>query len=166
MIWIIIAALLVIVVCWFLLSPLELQIDTRIPQASVQWIGIGKAVLVYEKEEWWLKVRVLFFYKKWSLLKIIFAERKKKKRARPVQRKKTTAKSKRLPKFFHLLKTFRVMQWKIAMDTGDSVKNAWLYPLNFSPYTWQHVHINFMDENYLVLTIRNVPWRLAYAWMK
>ena len=68
--------------------------------------------------------------------------------------------------FLNRLKSFRVIEWCIAIDTGDKIKNGWLYPLNFSPYTRQHLYINFMDENYLVLRIRNAPWMLAFAFLK
>ena len=65
-----------------------------------------------------------------------------------------------------LIKTFRVTNWKVAIDTGDTVKNAWLYPLNFIPDTRRHLHINFEDENYLVFSVRNAPWKLAYAFFR
>jgi len=164
-VWIIIIITLLLILCWLFLTPLELQIDTRTPQASLRWISVGKAIVTYEKDIWWLKIRILFFYKQWELEKLIFAP-KKKKRAKRVPQKRKTVKSKRLRKFFDLLKTFRVVKWQMAIDTGDSIKNAWLYPLNFFPHIGKHLYINFTDENYLVLKIRNAPWKLAYAFMK
>ena len=74
--------------------------------------------------------------------------------------------SKIFQKIFSVLRTFRVRQWQITIDSGDDIENAWLYPLNFFPYMKQHVYINFVDENFLVLTIRNIPWRMVYAWIK
>ncbi|MGZ4049775.1 MAG: hypothetical protein ACXVNN_10455, partial [Bacteroidia bacterium] len=90
-------------------------------------------------------------------------EKKKKKK---VQREKSSTNSKWLSKLVNMLKIFRVIQWKIAISSGDNIKNAWLYPLNFFPYTGQHVLVNFIDENYLVLTTRNKPWRILYELMK
>jgi hypothetical protein len=65
-----------------------------------------------------------------------------------------------------LLKTFRVTHWEIAIDTGDVIKNAWLFPLNFYPPVHRHLFINFSDENYLLFEARNSPWKLVYAFMR
>jgi hypothetical protein len=165
MLWIIIL-FIILFLAWILLSPLEFKIDTRIPLVIIEWKSIGKATLVYEKDEWWLKIHVLFFYKKWSLLQMVFADKTRKKKVKHAQRKKSTTNSKWLSKFFNMLKTFRVIQWKIAISSSDNLKNAWLYPLNFFPHARQHVYINFIDENYLVLTTRNKPLRIIYALMK
>jgi hypothetical protein len=165
MVWIIILIFLLLILCWFLLAPLELKIDTRTPQASLRWISIGKAKVVYEQEKWLLKIRVWFFSKQWELEKLIFGK-KKKNRIKKATRKRKSNKNKRLRRFLSVVKTFRVTKWQIAMDTGDSIQNAWLYPLNFFPYTRHHLYINFEEENYLLLKVRNVPWKLVYAFMK
>ena len=72
-----------------LLSPIELKIDTRIPVISIQWKGIGEAIIIYE-EVWWLKIRLPFFHKQWSLIQLILSDKKKKTRVKvkAVQRKK------------------------------------------------------------------------------
>jgi hypothetical protein len=162
MVLIIIVTLIFLVMCWFLFSPLELQIDTRFPQATLRWFSIGKAIIMYENKKWWLKIRVLFFYKQWELEKLVFAKKKRKR----IPKKRKPGKNKVPARFFALLKTFRITRWQVAIDTGDATKNAWLYPLNFFPYTWQHLYINFTGENYLVITIRNAPWKLAYTFLK
>jgi hypothetical protein len=165
MVWIIVIILLLLILCWVLITPLELRIDTRTPQVSIRWMNIGKALVSYENEKWWLNVWVLFFHKQWDLEKLIFAEKKKKKRVKRIAEKRKPGTNK-FRKFLKVMKTFRVTNWQIAIDTGDTIKNAWLYPLNFSAYTWKHVYINFTDENYIVLSIRNTPWKLAYAFLR
>lgn len=165
MFWIILLFILLIA-AWILLSPLELKIDTRVPVIMIQWKSIGSAMLLYEEEEWWLKVRVLFFYKNWSLMQLIFANRKKRKTKVETRRKKSGRKSGTPLKFFKILKTFHIVQWEIAISTDDNTTNARWYYLNFLPFMRKHVHINFFDENYLVLIIRNKAWRMAYAFMK
>jgi len=84
-------------------------------------------------------------------------------RFRPMQ--PGTKKSKFLRRLFKIIKSSRITRWQIAIDTGDNVKNAWLYNLNFYP-AFCHLHINFFDENYLFLEIRNAPWKMVYALMK
>ena len=164
MVGLIILLFFFLLLSWFFVAPLELQIDTRTPEASLRWISIGRAVIVYEDEKWLLKLRIWFFSKQWEVEKLLLGEKKKK------QIKKTAPKRKRkkrsIKKFLNAAKTFRVTKWQIALDTGDSVQNAWLFPLNFFPYTLDHLYINFEDENYLLLKVRNVPWKLAYAFMR
>ena len=165
MVWIILPIFLFLFICWLFIAPLELQIDTRIPRACLRWRSIGSADVTYQDECWWLNLKVLFFHKQWDLEKLIF--RKKKKTRNKIERKKPIRKKRnRARKFFNVIKTFRVKKWQIAIDTGDVTKNAWLYALNFSPKTRQHLYINFTEENYLLLIIRNAPWKLAYAFLK
>ena len=119
--------------------------------------------MVYEGGKWWLKISVFFFFKRWELEELIFKPKKKVKKTRP---KKKTDYSKRFRKLLNLIKTFRVTKCRIAIDTGDDVRNAWLYSLNFYPGISRHLCVNFFDENYLLLEIQNAPWKMVYALMK
>jgi hypothetical protein len=162
-VWVIIFILPLLILGWLLLAPLQLQIDTRIPEISFRWISVGKAKIVYEQDKWWLKISVFFFFKQWDLEGLIFKPKKKVRKNRP---KKKRDLSKWLRKLFNLTKTFRVTKWRIAIDTGDDVRNAWLYSLNFYPGISPHFYVNFFDESYLLLEIRNAPWKMVYALMK
>ena len=162
-VWVIIFIFLLLILGWLLLAPLQLQIDTRIPEISFRWISVGKAKMVYEQGKWWLKISVFFFFKRWELEDLLFNPKKKVKKTKP---KTKTGHSKWGRKLFNLLKTFHVTKWRIAIDTGDDVRNAWLYSLNFYPGINSHLCVNFFDENYLVLEIRNAPWKMVYALMK
>jgi hypothetical protein len=168
MILVIIMMLIVLLVSWLLFSAIELKMDTRIPVVSIQWISIGKAKLQYENESWWLDLRILFFHRKWMMEKLLTGNSSNKKTQQP-SKKKSGKKNKKLlfKQIISILKSCRVVEFKIALDTGDNIKNAWLYPLNFYRYSSSHlVFINFIDENYLMLTVRNVPWRIIGAWIK
>jgi hypothetical protein len=151
---------------WILLSPLEFKIDTRVPVIMIRWKSIGNAMLSYENEEWVLKIRVLFFFKMWDLEEMIFSDKKKRKRTNKSRPKKNGRKRKTISKVFKILKTFRIVRWEITFCADDLTLNAYYYWLGFFPLTRQHVHINFMDKNYLVLGIRNRIWRMAYAFIK
>ena len=71
-----------------------------------------------------------------------------------------------LKKLIRVLKTFRVTEWQLAVDTGDHTVNAQWYPMNFLPYTYKNLQINFIDENYLVLKMRNRPWKIVFAFLR
>jgi hypothetical protein len=165
MLWIILF-LLISILAWLLLSQLEFKIDTRVPIIIIEWKSIGNARLLYEDEEWWLKVQVLFFSKKWNLMQMIFANRKKRKKNNRSHVKRGGRKLMPVLKFFKILKTFQIVQWEIAFSADDSAVSACWYWLNFFPLTRQHVHINFIGQNYLVLVIKNKLWQMAYAFIK
>jgi hypothetical protein len=164
MVWSIIFTMILILICWILFAPLELFVDTRAATIHLRWMGIGKAVVIYEDNNWWLKARVLFFSKKWNMAKLIMKKSKRKERSSATSKHK---KRKQFPaqKFQHLIKTFRIKSWQLSVDMGDNVLNAWFYPLNFIAPTRQHLWINFTGENYLAITIKNTPARMLHAWI-
>jgi len=161
MTWILtIVILLFLLLCWMLLSPLVLELDTASEKAMFTWPGIGSASLWHDGK-WQIFLRVFFFSKKFAL------SGNKKHKVKPARNKKQ--KSKRpVPfyRFVNCLKTFRVVDWKMAIDTGDFALNAKLFPLNFHPMLQNHVEVNFTEKNYFYLKIRNYPWRMIYAFLR
>lgn len=99
-----------------------------------------------------------------------FSEMKKKPaktgRLKKEKTKKKVKPRRMLLKAVNMAKAFRIIEWKLAIDTGDYVRNAQLYPLNFVPGFFNHLGVNFCDENYLVLKIVNRPWRILYTYMR
>ena len=156
---------LCILLAWILLSPVVIEIDTRVLRAQIRWFGIGHAKLWYD-DEWQFSFRVLFFGKTVRL-----ADRK----AKPSKKKITAGKKKPknrktgsarvFKRMVKVLRTFRVEEWKLAIDTGDYTRNAQLYPLNFIPFNRKHLYINFNNRNYLVLKISNRPGRIVLAFL-
>ena len=165
MIWIILPFVIISLLVWILVSPLELKIDTRIPEVIIQWKSIGSASVVYEKDEWWLNIHILFFNKNWSLMQMIFADKKNTKKVKKIQSQRKKSSGKWIGRFLKIIRTFRIRKLKMAISSSDNTINAKLYPLNFLPLTRQHIYINFIDENYLLLAIKNQPFRIIYALM-
>jgi len=162
-VWLSILISLLVILVWPLIAPLQLQIDTRVPEIRLRWVTVGKAKLVYEQEKWWLRISVFFFSKEWDLAGL---GHKKKKKVREVRPRETAKKVKWLRRLINMGRSFRVTRWQVAVDTADDIKNASLYQLNFHPAFRHHLNVNFFDENYLFLQIRNTPWRMIYALMK
>jgi hypothetical protein len=157
--------LLIILTClcalllWLLLSPVVLAIDSRIPVAEIKWTGIGSGNIRFNGE-WWLHIQVLFYHKN-ICLSATKKAREKKASKKIVQRKPLP-----LSRLMAMLRTFRVSSWQIAIDTGDPVRMAQLYPLNFLPGLEGHTRINFNNENYVQVRIKNRPVRLLIAYIK
>jgi hypothetical protein len=152
------------VLLWLFFSPVSVSIDTTVPEAKFTWKGIGKAILIYKEDEWLLFIRVLFFKTEKNLSAPKLDEKKKRERKKTVHKKKRDIR-KLLKKGLRVVKSFAVTEWRISVDTGDHVHNAWLYPLNFI-IPGNHCNINFHDENYLVLQMKNKLWRMLYAWLR
>ncbi|MDP4264055.1 MAG: hypothetical protein Q8941_16125 [Bacteroidota bacterium] len=164
MIILVIIVVLLGIAVWLLISPFIVEIDTRIPQAGVRWVSIGSARVWYE-DEWWFSIRIFFFRKTMRFSEIKAKPKKIKDRVKKKARKKMKI-SRVWVKMVRVIKTFRVKEWQLAFDTGDHTRNAQLYPLNYLPYTFKHLYINFGDENYLVLKTRNRPWKVLYAFLR
>lgn len=166
MIWLIgIVTLLLAIAGWLLFSQIRIVIDTRVPEAGIRWVSIGTARIWYD-EEWWLGIHVLFFRKTIRLTELKSKTKQLKDhtgKKKPASRVKPRRMRKKL---IRLLNTFRVNEWQLAVDTGDYTQNARLYPLNFLPFTADHLSVNFRDENYLVVKVSNRPWRMIVSYLR
>jgi len=147
---------LLLVLVWLLIAPVTFSIDTRTPCVALNYRTVGNATLWFN-EEWLLRIKILF-YKKVIRLETLKSKSRKNKKKKGKTRGKFT-----LAKILWVMKTFRLVEWKLAIDTGDFTEDAWLYPLNFSTALGDKVRINFTDENFLCLKIRNRPWKILYA---
>jgi hypothetical protein len=148
---------------WLLVSPVIMELDTKIPRAEMRWIGIGNLRIWYENE-WWFSVRIFFYQKTMRISEMKPAQKKRRRTGNGHAR--ATPPGERLEKIFRVLKTFNVVKWNLAIDTGDFVRNAQLYPLNHHPYAANHLFINFQDQNYLELETRNRPWKILFAFVR
>jgi len=166
MFWLIGVAVLIFLIFFiFLLSAIVIEVDTRVPQAGIRWGSLGKAKIWYNNE-WWLSVQLLFYRK---TIQVTGIKSKANKTVAAIAKKKPKKKlilKKFSKKIFPIIKTFKTLEWILAIDTGDNVYNAQLYPLNFLSKTYGHVFINFNNENFLVLKIRNYPWQILYSLLK
>ena len=115
------------------------------------------------KMSWRLRINAPFYEKTFYLSELKTKPRKIKTAGAGKKEKKKRSLRDILKMITAITKTFRVTEWKLALDTGDYTLNAVLYPLNFLPHTANHLLVNFQNENYLVLKVRNRPWKIVYA---
>ena len=87
-------------------------------------------------------------------MQLILSDKKKKTKVNTVQRKKRKGKMS-FSKMLNILKSFQVTTLEVGISSSDYITNARWYFLNFLPRIREHVHVNFADENYLNLEIRN-----------
>jgi hypothetical protein len=152
----IILGLLFLLMVGFLWMPIEVCLDTVSQQYFVRLKGLVKASLEPHDEELF-QVTVHVFFRKFYFypLEKLFSEQPKKE---PSKRQKKKRSAMGYKKIKELLKTFKVKQLLIDIDTGDYVANAKLYPvfvyLNGSVGSFS---INFQGRNQMVLFLQNRP---------
>jgi hypothetical protein len=155
--------LVLLFIAWILISQLEVKLDTRIPEAELRWRSIGHARIWFENE-WRLAFRILFFSKTLPISQIKTNPSKPKKGK---SKQRSVSSIRNIPgRMINVLRSFELTKCTVALDTGDNALTASLYPLNFAPYLKTHLFMNFQDENYLVLMIRNRPWKMIYAFFR
>ena len=139
-----------------LLVPIIICIDTTSNQYYLQLQGLIKAHLEnHDAEIFRIRINVLFmkFYI-YPLKKKSINKQKKDDKRHLTKLKKNMSFS----RFFKILRTFKIKQLFINMDTGNCILNAKLYPLfALLNYTAGNFHINFQGRNQFVLLVKNRP---------
>lgn len=156
---------IILLIAWLLVSAFELKLDTRVLQAELSWKTIGM-VKVWHDQQWLIRFRILFFSKTLPISELKRTKGQSKK-IRTETKVHTSSRLKNIPgRMIDVIRSFELLECTLAIDTGDHCRNARLYPLNYVPYARGHLFINFFDENFLVLKIRNKPWKILYAFFR
>ncbi|TYP98990.1 hypothetical protein C7447_102308 [Tenacibaculum adriaticum] len=152
-------------VLYLLFVPIALFIDTTTNQYFVEIQGLVKVSLESHKEEILrIKLKVFFFTFYFNPLK---SKHFKKEKVTIKIKPKKKRKSANISNFFKLLRSFKVKQFWLNIDTGNYVLNAQLYPLVafLNYYKEGCLNINFQDKNELVLEVENRPIRIIKSFI-
>lgn len=150
------SVLIVLVIC-LLLVPIILFIDTNTNQYYVQFKGLAKVSMEANEEEF-LKIKLKLLFMNFDFYPLT----KNKKRIKKNHLTKAKSKKKqnrfKLKTGLRLLKTFKVKQFVLEIDTGDCIYNAKLYPIfAFLNYRIGSFNINFIGKNHFLLCLENRP---------
>jgi hypothetical protein len=154
-IWILVFLILVLVA--ILLAPLRIQIDSDQGIYEVTW-GHVVRMSIFPVD---LKMRLSLFgmRKEWPLVS-----------RRDRREKKAKSKKRRGPaafsgmRFLRVLRTFRVREWVIDIDTDDYCRNAYLYPVFHFLNLWKgQWRVNYEGEFVVRLTVDNRLSRILGA---
>lgn len=152
----ILLGLLILLVVCSLWIPIELCMDTVSQQYFVRLRGLVKAS-IEENDKELIQITLHVFFRKFYFypLQKMFSERPKKE---PESRSGKKRRQIGFKKIKELMKTFKVKQLLVDIDTGDYVTNAKLYPvfalLNRSTGSFT---INFEGRNQMLLFLENRP---------
>lgn len=170
MAWIVLSVLLLFVI-YLLFVPLVLYIDTDQRVGYLQVKGIARASFeADEKELIRIRLDALFTHFYFYPLRKIFESKGKKKHKEKRQKKgsgKSTADWIRIGKTGkRLLRSFQVRKFRVAIDTGDCIQNARLYPVAaFVDRYLFDFQVNYQDRNYLGIHLVNRPIHILKAFI-
>lgn len=161
------AGVLLAIAVWLLWAPIRLEIDTRAGFYRTQWSGIASVDWLPEQGLNLIEIRVFFWKRKIALFQTGVQKEKtdaskplKKRNAKPA--KKTRRPGLRSVK--KILQTFEVRRCHIALDTGDYLWNAWLFPVFWLLKSREiSVWINFQGQNEVSLLVQNRLGRVLWA---
>lgn len=145
-----------LVIASLLLAPIYIYINTQTNQYYIQLLGLAKANFEKDDAELFrIRLNILFFnFYMYPLKKKDSNKENKIKNRHSLKSKKRIS----IRKVYNILKTFKVTQFYINIDTGNYILNAKLYPLfALLNYSTEKFYINFQGQNQLVLLVKNRP---------
>ena len=169
--WILLS-LLVLLVFYLLFVPLILFIDSDQRVAYLQIKGLVKASMESHKTELiCIRLDTMFTHFHFYPLRKLFKPDKKKKEKDPERKRKkkeiSTSDWIRYGKIGkRIVQSFQVKKFQLAIDTGDCIQNARLYPVAaFVDRYLFDFQVNYQDRNYLGLHLMNRPINILKAFI-
>ncbi|MBT8271261.1 MAG: hypothetical protein KJO25_04370 [Bacteroidia bacterium] len=160
MVLVIILALVLILLAYILLAPVDLYIDTISKEYFIRQRGILKAQALWDDDKI-IKLNMQLFFFSFNVFPLDKMKRGKKKKKSKSSKELVKARTGQSRKVLKVIKTFRIKRFFIDIDTGDYVQNAKLYPVfTFLDYRYGGFRINFLGRTDLVLHIQNTPFRV------
>ncbi len=166
----IIVVIIFVVVLSVLLTPLTIKIDTTDNIYQVKLAGLVKAWPGWEHDTFCLHVKVPlkhFRITRFRSKKKTEGVTEKEKKAIEPKKKKDKSGEVSATRVLSVLKSFKLKDFRLEMDTDDYVANGQLYPL----FWWinqqgLNCSINFNGHNHLSLVARSSLMRMGMAWLK
>jgi len=152
-------------ICFLLVSPLFILIDSRHDVYGLRWWGIGRVAVVFD-DRYVFGIRARIFF----LKKTFFPFRPrvgKSKPEKPVTRKAVPRRPSAMGRrMVNVLRSFHVNAFRLDVDTGNPVTNAWLHPLfYFLQRKGLRVAVNYTGNNRVVFMARNRLVNMIYSFM-
>lgn len=172
-IWIILV-LMVLVLSFLLIAPIQLKVDTYQNQYELKWGNLIRCQFLISQEffDSIFRLRFAFFGKQFPIKDLM--KRKKSGHPKDIVKPKSETRSKSnqnrisLRFIYQFLKSFHIKTLQCELDTDDFVVNSYLYPLTML-INRDHRHrllINYKGEMGLRMWIENRGYRLLGVLLK
>jgi hypothetical protein len=154
------------VVLYLLFAPVVLEIDSQKQVYQVRVSSLVRAALRITVEGWYINLQIAFWRKNIDLFNLPGRKPVREKKKARYKKKRHSGFSFR--EIMAVLKSFRVREWKVILDTGDMALNGKLFPwfYLFSAVTGRSCRISFNDDTVIQLHIRNSIGRMLVAYIR
>lgn len=172
MIWLlIILSLFLLLLCYLLIAPLVLDIDSTKGLLRFRYHYLASARLRVQDDIPFLDVRILGWKKSINLFAAPAQGKTSEQKATTTAKKRQNrGKRRRVPlaKLKAVLKSFRVRRCFVRVDSGNMQLNGMLYPLFLwlSMAAGLDVSINFCNRNEMIVKIDNNIARMLGAYLR
>jgi hypothetical protein len=155
----IIILVLLLILGYLFFAPFYLEVNTATGLYRIRFHKLASARLFFTNESIMSEIKIGWFTKQIDLLEPRTIE--------PVERKNSHRKIS-WKKMKAVLASFKINKCTISVDTGDVELNGILYPVLYglSVYTGKNIRINFLDENFVILEIKNSVARMSWAYLR
>lgn len=166
MVFILLVLILILIISWMLLTPIQLNIDSTKNTYLLVWKGIASARLIPKPNDIHLRFKIFFWKKDYFPLRekpSLFKKKAKKKDSKE-KNKKSLSLSKLSEKAKRILSTFQVKILRLRLDTDDYVRNSLLFPIfYFLRKKNVQLSINYEGNSEVELLVENRLYRLLMA---
>ncbi len=171
MIWLIIGLLLLGILGWLLLAPLEICINSDKNDYHLKWKGIGEARIVVLPMDLLLRLQITFWKKDWSVMEFKFKKDKKTSKKTGAKKPKKKRDPRKMFRFFkRILGSFTVEKLRVNLDTRNYILNGYLFPIFFHiSYFFKgkpNLTINYKGKTEINVLIRNRLINMLFALAK
>ena len=158
MVWLILGLILLLVLGWLLLSPLEICINSKTNDYHIKWKGIGEVRIVLLPLDLLIRLKIAFWKKDWSVMEVKSGSKRKAPEKTSRKRKKRNAR-KMFRVFNKVLKSFTVERLRMNIDTRNYILNGYLFPVFFHLTRYfkgkPNLTINYKGKTEINVLIRN-----------
>ena len=149
---------------WLVITPVQLILHSTTHEYKLKWGWLLKAQLILLSDDLLISIGLPFYRKDFYPLHPTPSSKSMQKPKK--DKRKASKKGPRIPlkTIKSILKTFKVRQFKLELDTDNYLTNAYLYPLfHYLDRGKGEWHINYNGRFELHLEMDNRPIRILYV---
>ncbi len=158
---------IVIMLGLILYCPLQVIIHSKSNEFRIKWGSLLSVWFIPAASDLKIRIKLLTFQKDLDILSIFLSSKSKPKSQKNKRRGSFKALKNTLPIIYQSLRSFRIKQYQLELDTDNFVINAYLFPLfhflNKGKGKW---HINYNGVTELDLEMFSRPIWIIYACTK
>ena len=159
--WYLISAIIFFIIVYVLFAPLIIEVNSTTNLYSVRFHRLISVKLIILGNFPKLEIRIAGVKRE---INLFVSHATKKTSAHKV---KTHQKNISFGKIRGVMKTFKIKEWKLSIDTGNEALNGFLFPcfLGLSRLSGHPFNINFLYRNEIIFRIENNIARIIRAYI-